>query len=136
MEGFRFEFDATNRILRLSFLGDLTDRLLLDGYEAARAAWFRHGPFHFIADYSAVSDFPVSNETIRAIASRHPVMTNNYLAIIVAPQNVLYDLARMFELLTPDTRHNIHVVHTRDEALKLIGVPSPTFSLIQFPEAA
>ena len=30
MEGFRFEFDASNRILRLSFLGDLTDRLLLE----------------------------------------------------------------------------------------------------------
>src|ERR1700756_4616391 len=106
MEGFRFEFDATNKILRLSFLGDLTDRLLLDGYESARAAWFRHSPFHFIVDYSAVTDCPVSSETVRAIASRHPVMTDDYLAIIVAPQNVLYDLARMFELLTTETRHN------------------------------
>jgi hypothetical protein len=136
MEGFRFEFDVSNRILRLSFLGDLTDRLLLDGYESARAAWFRHGPFHFIVDYTAVSDFPVSGETIRAIASRHPVMTGNHLGIIVAPQNVLYGLSRMFELLTSETRHNIHVVHTMDEALKLIGVPSPKFSLIEFPEAA
>jgi hypothetical protein len=136
MEGFQFEFDSTNKILRLSFLGDLTDRLLLDGYESARASWFRHGPFHFIVDYSTVSDCPVSSETIRAIASRHPVMTNNCLGIIVAPQNVLYGLSRMFELLSTDTRHNIHVVHTMDEALKLIGVPSPTFSLIEFPEAA
>jgi len=136
MEGFRFEFDATNKILRLSFLGDLTDRLLLDGYESARASWFRHGPFHFIVDYSTVSDCPVSSETIRAIASRHPVMTNDHLGITVAPQNVLYGLSRMFELLSTDTRHNIHVVHTMDEALKLIGVPSPTFSLIEFPEAA
>ena len=102
MEGFRFEFDATNRILRLSFLGDLTDRLLLEGYESARASWFRHGPFHFIVDYSAVSDWPVSSETIRAIASRHPVMTDNYLGIIVAPQNVLYGMSRMFEQLSTD----------------------------------
>ena len=129
MEGFRFEFDATNRILRLSFLGDLTDRLLLEGYESARASWFRHGPFHFIVDYSTVSDCPVSSETIRAIA-------NNYLGIIIAPQNALNDLSRMFELLSTDTRHNIHVVYTMDKALKLIGVPSPTFSLIEFPEAA
>ncbi len=136
MEGFRFEFDATNRILRLSFLGDLTDRLLLEGYESARASWFRHGPFHFIVDYSAVSDCPVSSETIRAIASRHPVMANNYLGIIVAPQNVLYNMSRIFEQLSTDTRHNIHVVHTMDEALKLIGVSSPTFNLIEFPEAA
>lgn len=63
-------------------------------------------------------------------------MTNNCLGIIVAPQNVLYGLSRMLELLSTDTRHNIHVVHTMDEALKLIGVPSPTFSLIEFPEAA
>jgi hypothetical protein len=137
MEGFRFEFDASNKILRLSFLGDLTDRLLLEGYESARASWFRHGPFHFIADYSAVSDASVSAETVRAIASRHPVMpTNDYLGIIVAPQNVLYDLARTFEFLTTDTRRNIRVVHTMGEALQLIGVPSPTFSLIEFPEAA
>lgn len=136
MEGFRFEFDATNRILRLSFLGDLTDRVLLEGYESARASWFRHGPFHFIVDYSAVSDSPVSSETIRAIASRHPVMADNYLAIIVAPQSVLYGMSRMFEQFSTDTRHNIHVVHTMDEALELIGVPSPIFSLIEFPEAA
>jgi len=118
-----------HRILRLSFLGDLTDRLLLEGYESARASWFRHGPFHFIVDYSTVSDCPVSSETIRAIA-------NNYLGIIIAPQNALNDLSRMFELLSTDTRHNIHVVYTMDKALKLIGVPSPTFSLIEFPEAA
>jgi len=136
MEGFRFEFDAANRILRLSFLGDLTDRLLLEGYEAARASWFRHGPFHFIVDYSAVSDCPVSSETLRAIASRHPVMTNDYLGIMVIPQNVPHGMSRMFELLSTETRRNIHVVHTMDEALKLIGVPSPTFSLIEFPEAA
>ncbi len=136
MEGFRFEFDATNRILRLSFLGDLTDRLLLEGYESARASWFRHGPFHFIVDYSTVTDWPVSSETIRAIASRHPVMTENYLGIIVAPQNPLYGMSRMFEQLSTDSRHNVHVVQRMDEALKLIGVPSPTFSLIEFPEAA
>jgi hypothetical protein len=63
-------------------------------------------------------------------------MTDDYLAIVVAPQNVLYALARMFELLTTETRHNIHVVHTMDEPLKLIGAPSPRFSLIEFPEAA
>ena len=136
MEGFRFEFDAINRILRLSFLGSLTDRVLLEGYESARASWFRHGPFHFIVDYSAVSNCPVSSETIRAIASRHPVMTDSYLGIIVAPQNVLYVMSRMFEQLSTDSRHNIHVVHTTDEALKLIGVSSPKFSLIEFPETA
>ena len=136
MEGFRFEFDATNRILRLSFLGDLTDRLLLEGYESARASWFRHGPFHFIVDYSRVTDWPVSSETIRAIASRHPVMTENYLGIIVAPQNPLYGMSRMFEQFSTDSRHNVHVVQSMDEALKLIGVPSPIFSLIEFPEAA
>jgi hypothetical protein len=42
----------------------------------------------------------------------------------------------MFEQLSTDSRHNVHVVHAMDEALKLIGVPSPTFSLIEFPEAA
>jgi len=136
MEGFRFEFDNTHKILRLSFLGDLTDRLLLDGYESAREAWFRHRPFHFIADYSKVRDASVSNETIRAIASRHAVMTVDYLAIIVAPQNALFDLGNMFEALCKETRHNIHVVHTMAEALNLIGVPSPTFKVIEFPETA
>jgi len=63
-------------------------------------------------------------------------MADNYLAVIVAPQNVLYGMSRMFEQFSTDTRHNIHVVHTMDEALQLIGVPSPTFNLIEFPEAA
>ena len=63
-------------------------------------------------------------------------MADNYLGIIIAPQNVLYGISRMFERFSTHTRHNIHVVHTRDEALQLTGVPSPTFSLIEFPEAA
>jgi hypothetical protein len=49
----------------------------------------------------------------------------------VAPESVIYGMARMFQMLSGDARPNFRVVHTMHEALDLIGVQSPSFSDIQ-----
>jgi hypothetical protein len=51
------------------------------------------------------------------------------LLVAVAPMDVSYGLARMFELLIHEERGPyVRVVHTMDEALDLIGVKAPTFT--------
>ena len=50
--------------------------------------------------------------------------------IAVAPQSLDYGLARMFELLSLESRKNVHVFRTMKEALDLLGMPSPTYRQI------
>lgn len=46
------------------------------------------------------------------------------------PKNFIYGLARMFQILTEDTRPELQVVRTMDEAFRLLEVKSPEFRLV------
>jgi hypothetical protein len=45
----------------------------------------------------------------------------------VAAKDVVYGATRMFQVLSENTRKNVHVVRTLDEAYKLLGIESPRF---------
>ena len=130
MGSFRLDFDATNKIVRITFEGEETDQVLEDGQAALRTCWERIGPWSCIVDYTGVTDADatLSSESVRQASYKPPIVSMDCLLIAVAPSQVTYGLSRMFELLSSDNRPNVHVVHTMDEALKLIGVPSPTFT--------
>jgi hypothetical protein len=52
------------------------------------------------------------------------------MLVIVAPKNVVYGLSRMFSTYSEQTRPNLGVVRTMDEAFSLLGISSPQFSRI------
>lgn len=126
----RLEVDFANRIVRISVDGVFTDRTLLDGYLALRNAVMHYDPCACIVDYTGVTYAPISAETVRWVANKAPAVPLECIHVNIAPQDVVYGLARIFQTLSSETRPNLRVVHTMEEALKLIGVPSPTFSLI------
>lgn len=47
--------------------------------------------------------------------------------VIVAPRDLVYGTARMFQVLSERTRKNVHVVRTLEQAYKILGIESPTF---------
>ncbi len=50
--------------------------------------------------------------------------------VIVAPGDLVYGLSRMFAVLGEETRPNLRVVRTMQEAYSLLEIVSPQFSPI------
>ncbi len=128
--GFVLEFDAKNSILRGTVEGPVTDGLLLDYYAAAAKYTASHTPCRGIWDFSKVAGkLEVSSDTIRRLVNRSPIIPAGYMRVIVAPQDFLFGMMRMLQLLS-EARPELHVVRTMDEAYRLLLVESPQFSLV------
>ena len=120
---YSFEFDSRNQILRGRFENRVTDKELKAYYQVATQHAARINPQAGITDFSAVTDFDVSHETIRKLAALPPVMPGPCEPrFIVAPMPAIYGMARMFQFEGEATRPNLHVVHTMREVSAILGV--------------
>ena len=128
--GYFFEFDAVNNVLRCSWTGQITDDILWEGYSATGKVITTQPTCRCINDFSGVTEFDVSNETIRRLSDTPAVLRPESVHVVVAPQDYLYGLSRMFSILGQQTRPNLHVVHTMKEAMSLLGVTSLQFSRV------
>jgi hypothetical protein len=122
-----FEFDSSNGILRCRLEGDVTDESLKECYEVACKYAALTNPGVGIMDFSNVASFNVSSQTVRELAYRAPRMLGSQPRFLVAPTTHMYGLARMFQQYGSDTRPEVHVVRSVDEAYTLLGVPEPHF---------
>ncbi len=129
---YHFEFDSANRILRCRFEGQVTDEALREYYRLSEKYAALTAPRGGVLDMSAVTAFNVSPHVIRELASSPPAIADPSIPrCIVAASPEIYGMARMFELLGEDTRPNLHVVCTQEEALVILGAPEPKFEPIQ-----
>jgi hypothetical protein len=129
--GFVLDFDVRNNLLRGTLAGPLTDALLLDSYAAAARYTAAHPPCRGIWDFSKVAArVEVSPATIRHLVERSPIITAGYMRVVVAPQDFLFGMMRMLQILSETARPELHVVRTMDEAYRLLEVESPQFDLV------
>jgi hypothetical protein len=130
--GFISEFDAKNNIPRGTIEGPVTDGLPLDYYGAAARYTASHPPCSGLRDFSKVAagHLEVSSDTIRQWVERPPIITAGYMRAVVAPQDFLFGMMRMLEILSQEARPELHVVRTMDEAYRLLLVESPEFTLV------
>ncbi|HEY3974519.1 MAG TPA: hypothetical protein VGM18_16060 [Candidatus Sulfotelmatobacter sp.] len=128
--GFVIDFDAGNRLLRVTVKGNLDDEILLHAYESIERYVASHPPCRGLVDLSAVTKFEVSSKGVRALARRPPAIPHGEMRIVVAPLDSVYGMARMFQILGELTRPDLHVVRTVEEAFRLLQVESPEFRII------
>ena len=127
--GFVMDFDAKNNILRGTLEGPLTGAILLDCYEAATRYTASHPPCRGLWDFSKVgADADISIDIIRQVVGRSPIIPAGYMRVIVAPQDFLFGMMRMLQILSEEARPELHVVRTLDEAYRLLRIESPEFS--------
>ena len=81
-------------------------------------------------DYSRVTKLDISSEAISRMAEMQPVFAPDSMHVIVAPQDLSFGLARMFSMLGEQTRPNLHVVRTMEEAYGLLGITRSQFSRV------
>ena len=120
------EFDAKNNVLRGTLRGRVTDQILLDYYAAAVRFATSHPPCRSLWYFSEVTEFEVSSECIRQVARKTPIAAG-YMRVIVASPDFLFGMMRMAQILS-ESRPELHVVRTMDEAYRLLQVESPEFS--------
>jgi hypothetical protein len=89
-----------------------------------------HPPCRGILDFSNVTDFEVSSEAIRRVAASPPAFPAGYMRVLVIPHDLIYGMARMFQILGEKTRPDLQVVRTMDEAFRLLQVKTPEFRLV------
>lgn len=124
----RFEFAKAENLLRLTLSGELTDDAVMDLWTKGLAVVASFPSCRSIVDVSGVTRHNVSTSLITTMARRHsPDLSTR---VFVAPKDVAYGTARMFQTLSESTRKNIHVVRTMQEAYKVLGVDSPQFAPI------
>ena len=128
----RFEFDPVNKILIGLLDGRLTDKSLAEAYETARKYAVATDASAGIWDMSSVTEFAISSEFLRALASREPIIADpERPRLVVAPQTVGFGLFRMFQLTGDSTRPLLRVVRTLGEALTALGVQAPHFEPLE-----
>jgi len=131
--GYRFEFDAVNKILLLRIEGPLTDEVMTRAYAAVRKHSIATDARAGIWDLSGVTEFPISSLRVRELASYEPAMpdASRRPRIIVASSTVGFGLARMFQLMGAKTRPSLQVVRTLEEALAELGAESARFEALE-----
>jgi hypothetical protein len=133
--GFVLDLDVRNNILRVTLEGSVADAILLDAYATTARYAESHAPCRGIWEVSEVTEFEVSSDVIRRLAGSSPIIRSGYMRVVVAPQDFLYGMMRMFQILGEGTRPDLHVVRTLDEAYRLLQVESPEFGPVSWPVA-
>jgi hypothetical protein len=116
--------DESHQILCIRFEGVVTDEVFLSRYEQVREWHAVHGHYSHISDFSEVVSYRVTPQGIRQLAIRPPLVPNDRLRIVVAPQDLAFGMARMFEIVGGKTRNTVHVVRSMQDAYQLLGVES------------
>src|SRR5512141_654968 len=122
---FHVEFSELNKILRVSFRDSIQDQDMRDYYSTVASAQTEVGPCSGICDFSNIDKLQVTSNMVKDLAARPPVVLPGFKHVIVAPQDYVYGLVRMYETLTGRT--NTIIVRSLDEAYKTLGLVEPEF---------
>lgn len=135
---YSLHFDPGNQIVLARFEGRVTDELLTEFQRiAARRIVATMGFRGTIVDFSEVTAFDVSRETVRMLAWEEPPDPDTSRPrIMVAPQDHVYGLCRIFASHGEDTRPNLHVVRSLEHAYAILGMAKPGFEAVKQPGSA
>lgn len=128
---YHFQFDSQNRLLLAVAYGRVDDSEMWEIYLGIRKRKDEYHALTGILDLTGVTEFDVQSGTIRGLANMPPNIQDPALRAVVAPTDLLFGMARMFQSRGADTRKQLHIVRTLNEALGLLGIASPQFQRIE-----
>jgi hypothetical protein len=116
------KIDPLRRLVYSTFYGRITDDEMLNHRSAIASDPNFNPDFSEIVDFSAVSDIDISEGTLTALAGTQSLYKPSVLHIVVAPHKATSQMANHFKTLAQQSRPNLHVVRTRAQAYKLLGM--------------
>jgi len=114
-----FRFNDRDRLLSAAVRGEVSGESLVEFYWALDRYAKLHHPRFMIVDWSGAKEFKVPASVIRNLA-RMPSSMPEVVRVVVAPEDHIYGMARMFQALTTTSRPHFHVVRTQKEARQLL----------------
>ena len=116
-----YRIDKSLGMIFSSASGVLTDDDLRGHQRAVLADPDFDPHFSQIWDFQGVEDVEVSSETLRLLAESKSYSAESKRAV-VAPRDVLYGMARMFQMLHEEAPEAFRVFRTSDEARAWLGL--------------
>jgi hypothetical protein len=117
-----YHIDPTRQIVRTTATGTLTDDDIMDMKRRLAAdAAFRPG-MRELSDVRAVTELQVTPFGVRRMLALDAEQAARHQLAIVACQDEVFGMARMYELLSTDEPSPIGVFRTYDEAATWLGI--------------
>jgi hypothetical protein len=132
---YELAFHPKGRVLLIFMGSTVTKASAVAAQAAVRCFLAAEGPCSIIANLSGVEREELPGDFIRSLARTPSAIASGEWLILVAPQNVMYGLCRMFHLWR-DEAENHKIVRTLDEGCALLGVKPEDFQVVGFAATA
>ncbi|HYM76339.1 MAG TPA: hypothetical protein VE377_10215 [Candidatus Dormibacteraeota bacterium] len=126
-----FEFNSKHKILLVVVKGEIKGADVQSVKAAVTEQANRLQPASLIVDLSRITKFDVTAEIMRSTARQPSPLAESVPSFLVAPQEYLFGMARMYEQVASGKRPNLKVAHTLQEALAALGVENPEFEHVE-----
>jgi hypothetical protein len=114
------KIDRQRKVVYSAFHGKTTDEEVA-AHRAAIAADPDFNPaFSEIVDFTGVTEAALSEASLAAMAKNPSLFQDSAVHIIVAPADLVFNLASKYKALSRFSRPNLFVVRTRAEAYQLL----------------
>jgi len=117
--------DVSQGLVICTFSGELIDADLLGLASLLRSHPDLDPNFSEILDFSGITASSVSTSGVQEAAWRPSNFNPASMHVIIAPQDVIFGLARMSQVFAEKSRPNTAVVRTMDEARESIRAGRP-----------
>ena len=118
----RLTIDVNQRLLVATYDGEINDDEILGLASLARSHSDFDPSFSIKWDFSGVTAGTVSTSAMQELALRESILSRTSMHVIVAPQDHIFGLFRMGQVLTEQIKPNVVVVRSADEAHKSLGL--------------
>ena len=118
--GVHVTVEPSQRLVISTFSGELTDADMLGFASLIRSHADFDPSFSEILDFSGVTAVGVSTSVIQDVSRRVSNFNLTSVHVIIAPQNVIYGLARMSQVFAEKTKPNAVVVRSMEEAREFL----------------
>jgi hypothetical protein len=121
--------DANQKVVLVALAGEIKDADLIEIAAVTKAHPLFEPSFSEIVDFSAVTGGKVSTFAVQTLAQRASIYNRTSKHVVIAPQAHGFGLTRMYQAYAHETRPNMEVVHTMEEAYKSLGLECRTEDL-------
>jgi hypothetical protein len=116
------KIDTEAGIVYSTFYGEVDTPELIEQVAAIRRHPDFNPQFRELIDASNVTSFEVSSDEVRDLAIREAPFAPSARRVLVASEDLVFGLARMFQTFGGEHRPHFEVVRTLEEAYRLLGI--------------
>ena len=117
-----YTIDEVQKVVFVRFTGEITDTDLI-GIARETTSNPKFDPsFSEVVDLSGVTGGKVSTFAVQTVARRTSVYDRASKHVVIAPQPHGFGLSRMFQVFAEESRPNMVIVKTMDEACECLGL--------------